>query len=45
MRQSIVDGWPDYVDDSLAKNDWNWKAKYNLEKAFKNYISPSFENK
>ena len=43
MRQSMVDGWPSYIDDSLAKNDWNWEAEYNLKKAFNNYIIPNFE--
>ena len=45
MRQSIVDGWPNYIDDSLAKNDWGWKAKYNLEQAFNDYIIPGLKNK
>ena len=40
MRQSIVDSWPDNIDDSNAKNDWDWKPKYNLITAFNNYIIP-----
>ena len=45
IRQSIVDRWPNYIDDSLAKNDWGWKAKYNLEQAFNDYIIPGLKNK
>ena len=40
MRQSIVDSWPNNVDDSNAKNDWNWKPKYDLPTAFNDYIMP-----
>lgn len=45
IRQSIVNGWPNHIDDSLAKNEWEWKAEYNLEGAFNKYIIPNFENK
>tara|TARA_Y100001970_G_scaffold132575_1_gene163621 strand:+ start:8958 stop:9929 length:972 start_codon:yes stop_codon:yes gene_type:complete len=40
MRQKIVDGWPDNIDDQNARKDWNWSPKYDLKKAFKNYIIP-----
>ena len=40
MRQSIVDSWPDFIDDNHAKNDWGWKAEYDLHRAFDNYIIP-----
>ena len=43
MRQSIVDSWPDFIDDDHAKNDWGWKPKYDLSTAFKNYITPQLE--
>jgi nucleoside-diphosphate-sugar epimerase len=29
-RQKIADSWPQSIDDSNARNDWNWKEKYNL---------------
>lgn len=32
FRQSIADSWPQSIDDSVARNDWNWKHEYNLEK-------------
>ncbi|HRP59857.1 MAG TPA: NAD-dependent epimerase, partial [Vicingus sp.] len=32
FRQQIADSWPQSIDDSRAKEDWNWKANYTLEK-------------
>ena len=29
-RQEYADSWPDAVDDSVAKDDWGWKAEYDL---------------
>lgn len=29
-RQEYADSWPDGVDDSVAKDDWGWKAEYDL---------------
>ncbi|MBW7890569.1 MAG: NAD-dependent epimerase/dehydratase family protein [Chitinophagaceae bacterium] len=29
-RQSIADSWPQSIDDSRARKDWNWKHQYNL---------------
>ncbi|GAA3561922.1 NAD-dependent epimerase/dehydratase family protein [Snuella lapsa] len=31
FRQDIADSWPKSIDDTNAKNDWNWKPNYNLE--------------
>jgi nucleoside-diphosphate-sugar epimerase len=30
-RQAIADSWTESIDDSYARNDWNWKPKYNLQ--------------
>ncbi len=30
FRQTIADSWPQSIDDSAARNDWNWKHQYNL---------------
>jgi nucleoside-diphosphate-sugar epimerase len=29
-RQAIADGWPQSIDDTVARNDWGWKEEYNL---------------
>lgn len=31
-RQKIANSWPKSLDDSLAREDWNWSPKYDLEK-------------
>ncbi len=31
FRQEIADSWPNSIDDSEAKKDWNWKHQYDLE--------------
>ncbi len=31
VRQNIADSWPNYMDDSCARKEWNWNPKYNLE--------------
>jgi len=28
QRQAIADSWPDSIDDSCARQDWNWEAKF-----------------
>jgi len=29
-RQQIAESWPRSIDDSVARNDWGWKPKYDL---------------
>ena len=29
-RQEYADSWPDDIDDSVARDDWGWKAEYDL---------------
>ncbi len=31
FRQAIADSWPDAVDDSAAREEWGWKASYDLD--------------
>lgn len=39
FRQAIADSWPGSINDSAARNDWNWKEDYNMEKMTKDMIS------
>ncbi len=38
FRQEIADSWPQSVDDSLARSEWNWEPKYDLHKMTKEMI-------
>lgn len=31
FRQQIADSWPNSIDDSCARNDWNWKPSFDLK--------------
>ncbi len=31
VRQTYADSWPDAVDDSVAREEWGWKAEYDLD--------------
>jgi nucleoside-diphosphate-sugar epimerase len=31
IKQSIADSWPNSMDDSCARAEWNWKPEYNLD--------------
>lgn len=31
-RQTIAKSWPQSIDDSVARRDWNWKPEYNLSR-------------
>ena len=30
FRQKIAEGWPNSIDDALARADWNWQPHYDL---------------
>ena len=32
LRQHIADSWPNYLDDSCARNEWGWKPNFDLER-------------
>lgn len=31
LRQAIADSWPDSLDDSCARAEWDWKPEYDLD--------------
>ncbi len=32
FRQQLAEGWPQSIDDTHARKDWNWKPEYDLRK-------------
>lgn len=32
VRQAIADSWPNKMDDTCARQEWDWSPKYDLEK-------------
>lgn len=32
LRQSIADSWPNKMDDTCARTEWDWKPDYDLER-------------
>ena len=38
-RQSIADSWPQSIDDSIARQDWNWQEEYQLSNMTEDMIN------
>ncbi len=38
VKQRIADSWPNSLDDSIAKDEWGWNPKYNLESMTKDML-------
>ena len=32
LKQSIADSWPDCLDDTCAREEWDWKPEYDLDR-------------
>jgi nucleoside-diphosphate-sugar epimerase len=39
-RQTVVDSWPEDVDDSAARRDWGFAPAYDFRGAFEHYVIP-----
>ncbi len=37
-RNKIAETWPDSISDNNAREDWNWKARYDLDEMTKNML-------
>jgi len=44
-RQKIVDTWPERMDDSAARKDWDWAPDYNCERSFHEYLIPAIRER
>jgi threonine 3-dehydrogenase len=40
-REAIIDSWPADLDDSAARMDWGWRPKYDVDRAFDEYLLPT----
>jgi nucleoside-diphosphate-sugar epimerase len=40
-RQAIVDSWPEDVDDTAARRDWDFSPEYDFDRAFHEYLIPT----
>ncbi|RYG31283.1 MAG: NAD-dependent epimerase/dehydratase family protein [Chitinophagaceae bacterium] len=38
-RQAIADSWPQSIDDSVARKDWNWKEEFDLAAMTKDMLA------
>lgn len=38
VRQAIADSWPDWMDDSAARDEWGWDPEHTLESMTKDMI-------
>ena len=38
VRQAIAETWPNYMDDSAARNEWGWNPEYDLASMTKDML-------
>jgi len=38
-RQIIADSWPNTIDDTYAREDWDWNSKYDFKKTINHILS------
>lgn len=39
LRQHIADSWPDSLDDSCARDEWDWKPEFDLDAMTKDMLA------
>jgi nucleoside-diphosphate-sugar epimerase len=39
LRQEIAESWPNKMDDSCARSEWNWKPEYDLDAMTKDMLA------
>ena len=39
LRQAIADSWPDSLDDSCAREEWDWKPEFDLDGMTKDMLA------
>ena len=38
LKQSIAESWPNLMDDTCARQEWDWKHQYNLDDMTKDML-------
>jgi nucleoside-diphosphate-sugar epimerase len=38
LKQSIADSWPNSLDDSCARNEWDWQPQFDLDSMTKDML-------
>ena len=38
FRQAIADSWPESIDDTAAREEWNWKPEWDLKRMTKDML-------
>ena len=38
LKQSIADSWPNSLDDSCARQEWDWNPQYDLDSMTKDML-------
>ena len=38
LKQSIAESWPNIMDDSCARQEWDWEHEYGLEEMTKDML-------
>src|SRR6185436_2070096 len=44
-RQTIIDSWPEDVDDTSARRDWDFAPSYDFDRAFHEYLIPTIRER
>ena len=42
-RLEIIESWPERMDDSAARRDWDWCPDYDFDRAFSEYLIPKIK--
>jgi len=38
LRQSIADSWPNKLDDTVARQEWDWSPLYDMDAMVDNML-------
>ena len=39
LKQSIAESWPNMMDDTCARQEWDWSPRYGLDEMTKDMLS------